>query len=1104
MVLLLLFIGALCAQSKCMHFDRGVMGLRGGSKETSDLSGSTKEGLPASAIEVITLGDNRGLLIRKKGTSNDEFFIATVERSLSGNYTLQLVSSSVSSGKKGGILKDAVESLKDRKEFNVLECDGLFGVYQLPSGYYLALITKSSKVGSDSAFPTMDSDVREVDGLSLVHIPCRTQNRAPNGNSVGSYANAEQVGKEVKVATEMLLNTVGRHSFYFVSSASGASLGYDITRNMQAQAEIVEIKDLGKKRAGSGKPAKISWDQCDERFFWNLHAVSSLAEAGLDSFIIPVTNAWTSSCELPMEEMVDGSTLKLGLISRRSRHRQGQRYIKRGSDEAGDVANFVETEQILSLPQRSDSLAKKSRVASEAVDETAYLSLVQVRGSIPIYWTQPETWRLKPEIVPVRNLLLHARALKTHLVDLFLNYFSGASASGARGEEEVEEPALFFVNLIDKSGMQGRLGKWLLAAFERVQRGGVDCISRAPASGSATSSAAQDQASRDSNARAQLLSHFDELPLRVERETGLRERRYVTVKDYSCAVRAIDMAAVDGMAPPAPDDKRSKRTAAALTTRFVWFDYHKKCSKGAVHNLAQLFKPLQSAVSLSSGSRGGNRSDGGGSYAVLTADRRLLSPQRKLVRTNCVDCLDRTNVVQTAVARWVLRAQLASIGLPLQRQRRAREREEEEEDDVPMSLPRKSMENSFRQLWGNNGDAMSLLYAGTPALKRDVTRTGKRTNQGVFDDGMNSAMRYYINNYKDEQTQKALDFTLGHRAPSTAPAPTSSAKSRGRIILDRGDKESVRRTLQGRRGHARAPQAPAQSLSSNKVKDRGVAKAGEEKKEGPRGGAGGESVGVTPSKAQGQGEGPPAPSSSTSPGPIATPVQQNIRREEEEGRRREKLAEVERLLNSLATEITKVTHGSTSISSSSNSTNRTAIADGGVVNVDGKAAILWLETYLNSTVQELSVKVSTPYPVPSGKDTEVAETEETGKREDGKSSEGSAAGIVKPMKANRTRRTEKKKGKREVKLKVTKASAGLKKAPKKPMAKVVLPNFIKRPVVPEPKQQSGALEVVLRAWQRIHPITKMAILLNLFVFLLLAMGLPTPPINPSKARQDNE
>ena len=42
-----------------------------------------------------------------------------------------------------------------------------------------------------------------------------------------------------------------------------------------------------------------------------------------------------------------------------------------------------------------------------------------------------------------------------------------------------------------------------------------------------------------------------------------------------------------------------------------------------------------------------------------------------------------------------------------------------------------------------------------------MTRLGKRTNQGAFDDGVNSAMRYFINNYQDENRQRGIDILLG-------------------------------------------------------------------------------------------------------------------------------------------------------------------------------------------------------------------------------------------------------------------------------------------------------------------------------------------------------
>jgi hypothetical protein len=37
--------------------------------------------------------------------------------------------------------------------------------------------------------------------------------------------------------------------------------------------------------------------------------------------------------------------------------------------------------------------------------------------------------------------------------------------------------------------------------------------------------------------------------------------------------------------------------------------------------------------------------------------------QTSAVRTNCMDCLDRTNVVQSVVSRWVLNRQLRDIGI---------------------------------------------------------------------------------------------------------------------------------------------------------------------------------------------------------------------------------------------------------------------------------------------------------------------------------------------------------------------------------------------------------------------------------------------------------
>lgn len=51
------------------------------------------------------------------------------------------------------------------------------------------------------------------------------------------------------------------------------------------------------------------------------------------------------------------------------------------------------------------------------------------------------------------------------------------------------------------------------------------------------------------------------------------------------------------------------------------------------------------------------------------------------------------------------------------------------------------LENLFKNVWADNADVISIEYSGTPALKTDFTRTGKRTRMGALRDGINSLTR---------------------------------------------------------------------------------------------------------------------------------------------------------------------------------------------------------------------------------------------------------------------------------------------------------------------------------------------------------------------------
>ncbi|GAA6026938.1 hypothetical protein JCM8097_005979 [Rhodosporidiobolus ruineniae] len=121
------------------------------------------------------------------------------------------------------------------------------------------------------------------------------------------------------------------------------------------------------------------------------------------------------------------------------------------------------------------------------------------------------------------------------------------------------------------------------------------------------------------------------------------------------------------------------------------------------------------------------------------------SKQNGTCRINCIDSLDRTNVVQSAISRWVLNRHLVNLGITS-----GADPGMHDELDV-----------AFNEMWANNGDAISREYAGTSALKGDFTRTGKRNWRGAINDASNSVARLLQSTVSDFFRQAALDYILG-------------------------------------------------------------------------------------------------------------------------------------------------------------------------------------------------------------------------------------------------------------------------------------------------------------------------------------------------------
>ncbi|KAE8348768.1 SacI homology domain-containing protein [Aspergillus coremiiformis] len=117
----------------------------------------------------------------------------------------------------------------------------------------------------------------------------------------------------------------------------------------------------------------------------------------------------------------------------------------------------------------------------------------------------------------------------------------------------------------------------------------------------------------------------------------------------------------------------------------------------------------------------------------------VILQQAGVFRTNCLDCLDRTNLVQTIISSMALEYFLL--------QHNARLRSE--------------IQLIHSTLWADNGDALSKIYAGTGALKSSYTRHGKMSIAGALSDARKTATRLYVNNFTDKARQKTIDLLLG-------------------------------------------------------------------------------------------------------------------------------------------------------------------------------------------------------------------------------------------------------------------------------------------------------------------------------------------------------
>ncbi|KAJ2403825.1 Inositol-1,4,5-trisphosphate 5-phosphatase 1, partial [Coemansia sp. RSA 2530] len=401
---------------------------------------------------------------------------------------------------------------------------------------------------------------------------------------------------------------------FLESGAFFFSPHFDITRTAQSQ----RLRAIATDEPGVFDP--------DPKFLWNSNILQVFTDFRLHMCGTAEREAFDTAgyaiylIQGAVDSFYAGSNdapLTMYLISRSSSMRSGMRFLTRGVDDEGGVANEVETEVII-------------------VTRSLTFSHVQIRGSVPAFWTQEGLQIGSHRVHITRSAKATMPATQRHFADL-LGRYKRVNA----------------INLLKQSGSSGTYD-------------GSDNGAGVP-----------------------------------EASLGQFYQSMITAMGLPSSIIA-----------------------------YTGFDYHYEVKGGNFDRVGGLIRQIGPLLS---------------SYRYYLADNEsdvILSLQRGVQRTNCLDCLDRTNVVQSVLSRAVLSEFMR------------------QNDIVPRSALSAVMDG-IAQLWRANGNAISRSYAGTGALKSDVTTSGKSGWAGFLSDASKSLSRLMQNNFQDKGKQSVIDTLLG-------------------------------------------------------------------------------------------------------------------------------------------------------------------------------------------------------------------------------------------------------------------------------------------------------------------------------------------------------
>ncbi|KAK8294180.1 hypothetical protein V6Z12_D06G238400 [Gossypium hirsutum] len=354
---------------------------------------------------------------------------------------------------------------------------------------------------------------------------------------------------------------------------------------------------------------------------------------------------------------VSGRDFMFTLIARRSRHYAGTRYLKRGVNEKGRVANDVETEQIV----------------FEDVPEgcpTQISSVVQNRGSIPLFWSQ-ETSRLnlRPDIILSKK------------------------------DPNYDATRLHFENLVRRYGNP-------IIILNLIKR----C----------------EKKPRETILRAEFANSIRILNKSLTEEDCLRFLHWDLSRHSRKATKSV---AVLG---------RVADYALNLTGIF-YCQVTPNCRPEGLLNLSCL---VQNDEKLGK--------DAGNDKQNSSENVKPPMFQNGVLRTNCIDCLDRTNVAQYAHGLMALGRQLHAMSFI-------------ESHTIDQNSP---LVDELMTVYEEMGDTLALQYGGSAAHNKIFCQMRGQWKAAIqSQEFFRTLQRYYRNAYLDAEKQSAINLFLGHFQP---------------------------------------------------------------------------------------------------------------------------------------------------------------------------------------------------------------------------------------------------------------------------------------------------------------------------------------------------